>query len=270
MVPTRQREIRSAPTSIPVPSRLSGLDAVLVILAAATLTVFPFARWLAPWQATILLGLALVGWRRNVHVLVSLAAFGALLVGAASADRLMSFWPLPALVATVGLLLLSRLPTAKVTLPFFARGVMDGKACVLIVTSALVAGVALVGWFVTAAPDYAAVRTTLFPALPAPLLLVGVSLFGVVNAALEEVAYRGLLLQALDAALGTVSIVIQAIAFGALHIGGFPRGAAGVVLATIFGLMMGTIRRRTRGLLAPWVAHVLADVTIGAILIATR
>jgi hypothetical protein len=34
--------------------------------------------------------------------------------------------------------------------------------------------------------------------------------------------------------------------------------------------MMGTLRRQTRGLLAPWLAHILADVVIGSILIATR
>jgi membrane protease YdiL (CAAX protease family) len=142
----------------------------------------------------------------------------------------------------------------------------------LIVASAVVAGLALVAWFALVHPDYSATRAALFPSVPTPLLLLGVVLFSAVNGALEEVAYRGVLLDALDAALGAgvAPVVIQALAFGALHIGGFPRGAAGVVLAAIFGLMMGTVRRQTRGLLAPWLAHILADVTIGAILIATR
>ena len=33
-------------------------------------------------------------------------------------------------------------------------------------------------------------------------------------------------------------------------------------LATIFALMMGELRARSRGMLAPFVAHVFADVTI--------
>lgn len=92
------------------------------------------------------------------------------------------------------------------------------------------------------------------------------------NGALEEVAYRGLLEGALDAALGTgtASVVLQAIAFGALHVAGFPQGAAGVLLATLFGVMMALVRRQSRGLLAPWLAHILVDTTIGTILLTTR
>jgi hypothetical protein len=43
-----------------------------------------------------------------------------------------------------------------------------------------------------------------------------------------------------------------------------------VGLASIYGLMMGIVRRQARGMLGPWMAHVMADVTIGAILLATR
>jgi membrane protease YdiL (CAAX protease family) len=101
---------------------------------------------------------------------------------------------------------------------------------------------------------------------------VGVVVFAMLNGALEELVYRGVLLSALDAALGAsaLSLALQAIAFGAMHIHGFPSGAAGVGLASIYGLMLGLVRRQARGMLGPWLAHVLADVTIGAILVATR
>jgi membrane protease YdiL (CAAX protease family) len=246
-------------------------DAPLVILAAAILTAFPFERGLGPWEALALLLLAAVGWRRGSRPLLYLGAFGAVLVGTASIERLMMLWPLPAFVATAGLMLLARV-RGDGRLPFLRRGVLDRKAYGLIVASAVVAGLALVAWFTLAHPDYSAIRAALFPPVPTPLLLVGVVLFAAVNGALEEVAYRGVLLDALDAVLGAgvAPIVIQAFAFGAMHFGGFPRGAAGVALATIFGLMMGTIRRSSRGLLAPWLAHILADVVIGTILIVTR
>jgi membrane protease YdiL (CAAX protease family) len=131
---------------------------------------------------------------------------------------------------------------------------------------------ALVAWFALAHPDYSVIRAALFPALPVPLLLLGIVLFSAANGALEEVAYRGVVLDAIDAALGAgaAPIAIQAMAFGALHINGFPRGAAGVVLASIFGVFMGIVRRQARGLLAPWLAHILADVVIGSILLASR
>jgi membrane protease YdiL (CAAX protease family) len=259
--------------TIPVPSRLSGFDATLVLLAATILTGFPFARLLGPWEASLLLAIAALGWLRRARPVMNLGAFGALLVGTASLDRLMHLWPLPLFVATAGLLLLVR-PAMRENgaLPFLQWGSLDRQTHLLIVGSAVVAGTALVGWFVLVKPDYSAIRAELFPSVPTPLLFLGVVLFSAVNGALEELAYRGVLLDSLDAALGAAvaPVVIQALAFGALHIGGFPRGAAGVVLATIFGVMMGTIRRQTRGLLAPWLAHILADITIGAILIATR
>jgi len=40
---------------------------------------------------------------------------------------------------------------------------------------------------------------------------------------------------------------------------------SGVPLATAYGVMMGALRLRSKGLLAPWVAHVAADLTIVAI-----
>ncbi len=33
---------------------------------------------------------------------------------------------------------------------------------------------------------------------------------------------------------------------------------------------MGLVRRQARGMLGPWLAHVFADIAIGAILVATR
>ncbi|MCP5113866.1 MAG: CPBP family intramembrane metalloprotease, partial [bacterium] len=48
---------------------------------------------------------------------------------------------------------------------------------------------------------------------------------------------------------------------------GFPRGGIGVGLATVYGLILGLVWNRSRGMLAPWVAHVLADSTIVGILL---
>jgi membrane protease YdiL (CAAX protease family) len=263
----------AVPRTIEVPSRLGRVDGALVLLATAILTGFPFARWLGPWEAALLLALAGVGWRRGASPLVHLGVFGAVLTVVASFDRLMQLWPLPAFMAAAFLWVFARSTVRQGSpLPFLRTGVLDAKAHGLIVASAAVAGLALIAWFSIAHPDYGAVRAVLFPPVSTPLLLLGVVLFSAVNGAFEEVAYRGVLLDALDAALGpgVAAVVLQALPFGALHIAGFPRGAAGVALAAIFGVMMGTVRRQTRGLLAPWLAHILADTVIGAILIATR
>jgi hypothetical protein len=90
-----------------------------------------------------------------------------------------------------------------------------------------------------------------------------------VNAAVEEGAYRGVILHALDRSLGPgfAALLLQALAFGAIHIRGFPRGWIGVGLACIYGLLMGVIRRRAGGMFAPWIAHVFTDVVIAGILV---
>jgi membrane protease YdiL (CAAX protease family) len=101
------------------------------------------------------------------------------------------------------------------------------------------------------------------------VLIAGGLIFSMVNAAVEEGAYRGVILHALDRSLGPgfTALLLQALAFGAIHIKGFPRGWIGVGLACIYGLLMGVIRRRAGGMFAPWIAHVFTDVVIAGIVL---
>jgi hypothetical protein len=108
----------------------------------------------------------------------------------------------------------------------------------------------------------------MIPAGTAPwLIALGAVGFSMCNAAVEESVWRGVLLQGLQS-VGPrgAAVILQAISFGVAHIHGFPRGAVGVVLAAVYGVMMGVIRLRSEGMLAPWIAHVFADLTIIAIL----
>jgi membrane protease YdiL (CAAX protease family) len=125
--------------------------------------------------------------------------------------------------------------------------------------------VALLAWHAWLRPDLADLVRTFVPAWPVWLLVPGATVFALANAALEEAAYRGVVLDALDTALGpgVVAIVLQALAFAALHFqSGFPRGVIGVGLAFVYGLALGGLRRKAGGLLAPWVTHVLTDIVI--------
>ena len=66
---------------------------------------------------------------------------------------------------------------------------------------------------------------------------------------------------------GRTAVLVQAAAFGLLHLSGFPGGAVGVGLAAVYGVMLGVLRRRAGGLLAPYVAHVAADLTVFVLLL---
>lgn len=92
--------------------------------------------------------------------------------------------------------------------------------------------------------------------------------FSLLNAAVEEVIFRGVLQTALERVTGPiVAIVVQAVAFGVLHIVGAPTGVIGAVMAGEWGILLGLMRWRTHGLLAPYVAHVAADATIFVMLL---
>jgi membrane protease YdiL (CAAX protease family) len=136
---------------------------------------------------------------------------------------------------------------------------------------AALSGLALFAWYAIARPDLADLVRTFVPGWPLWLLAPAAILFSLINAALEEAAYRGVLLEALDTVLGPgpLAVALQAVAFGALHYrAGFPRGAVGVGLAFVYGAALGELRRRAGGLLIPWVTHVLTDLVIVSIVLA--
>ena len=53
------------------------------------------------------------------------------------------------------------------------------------------------------------------------------------------------------------------------HLWGVPRGAVGVLLAGVWAVMLGLLRRRAGGILAPFMAHVVADATIAVIILSS-
>ena len=62
--------------------------------------------------------------------------------------------------------------------------------------------------------------------------------------------------------------MLQAGAFAAVHFGvGFPNGLFGYAMVLVYGLALGLLRHRTKGMLAPYLAHVIADLTIGYFLV---
>ncbi len=120
----------------------------------------------------------------------------------------------------------------------------------LIAAVVLISSAALLVWYYVTVPDLRDLVHNFVPHVSPTLLILGAIMFSMVNALLEEVAYRGVLLHAVDPArgVGAVSLFMQAIPFGLLHFsGGFPRSWIGVGLAVIYGVIQGVIRRRAQG-----------------------
>lgn len=173
-------------------------------------------------------------------------------------------------IAIIGyLLFINLVPSLKRTPKWLRKGKFDKEIILLCLASASIAAVFLFLWYVLFEPNLSGLIDSFIPTgVGLPLLVWGGVLFAMINAAVEEIAYRGILLEELAGGFKlNTALVIQAIAFGALHFQGFPQGWPGVGLAIIYGVMMGYIRLRSKGILGPWAGHLLTDLVIVAIVL---
>jgi len=148
-------------------------------------------------------------------------------------------------------------------------GLWPDRATVwLIVVTVVGSAIALVVWHQLLRSDLSDL-IAMIPAMPALLLPLACLGFAIVNAIIEELIWRGILWDMLAKVTSNAPLVIglQAVSFGLFHIHGFPRGAIGVAMATVYGMFLGVIRHRTQGLGAVVVTHVFADIVIFVILI---
>lgn len=222
----------------------------LVIASTAVMAIFTTIGWLRHWIVAFPLG---------VFCIVSM--FGALLG-----------W-FSQVIFSLGTIVYIVVQTHVVRtghqLAWFTRGALTAEVAWLAGGSILFSTIVLVLWFVMVHPDITDLTQSFVPNWHWMLLIPAGFAFSMWNAAVEEVVYRGIVMHALERTVGAgiASLFGQAIAFGVLHVHGFPRGLSGVGLAMIFGILMGVIRRQSGGLLVPWGAHVCADVVIVSIVL---
>ena len=89
----------------------------------------------------------------------------------------------------------------------------------------------------------------------------------VLNGGIEDSIFFGVLLSPLLRYYSRAwAIALIATAFGVAHFHGVPNGLAGVILAGAWAAMLAYLRSRTQGMLATYLAHIVADTTIVALL----
>jgi hypothetical protein len=225
------------------------------------------------WTAGLFALLLLVSLIGSSSQAFSLSLFFFAVTAAPLISPLFRGWPFSLLVPLIAYFLIaSSIPKLRPTLSWLRPGYFGKDILVLVAATAAVSGMALYLWNNALRPDLSR-HLAYIPSVPFwsyPFLGLG---FAALNAAMEEAAFRGIVMQSTDSAFGpgVLSLLLQAGLFGALHfLQGFPRGAWGFGMAFIYGIMLGHIRRKSRGMLAPWLAHVCADLVIFAILASIR
>ncbi|MBW3559478.1 MAG: CPBP family intramembrane metalloprotease [Proteobacteria bacterium] len=142
------------------------------------------------------------------------------------------------------------------------RGRLGRVEWALVALITVVAAFALVAWTVLFRPDLSRLNSML-PPWPLPGLIAAGLAFSAINAVLEEAIWRGVLQRwLLTLTAAPIAVAVRAVSFGALHYGGFPSGWVGMGLAGVYGLMIGALALRSKGLLAPVIAHIAADLVI--------
>jgi membrane protease YdiL (CAAX protease family) len=252
-------------TDVPVP-RASAIERALALVTlaiAASHAVVPLGmgRWHV--VATVLAVVTAVLARRASAPLRGLTEF---LACFSASSHLPLPWQATMAISLAGYALVTRLLGE----PWPSRALLQ-RGTVPIGWTCVVAGVtpvALVTWVMVLRPDLHDVVDRYLPNLPLPALLAGAFGFALVNAVLEELIWRGVIQDRLDPLFGpAMAIALQALSFGLQHAHGIPRGVVGVVLAGSWAVMLGMLRRHTRGLLAPFLAHVVADTVVASIVL---
>ena len=173
-------------------------------------------------------------------------------------------WPLSQLAMLVPAAVVVAFVPRLRPLTGWLRGEVQTSLVLLVAASS---AVALVAWVMLAEPDLDRAMA-MVPEAPVALLVLGAVGFSIVNATLEELAFRGVLQSSLAEATGSmpVAIVLQAVAFGVAHLHGVPNGWLGVAMAGTWALVLGWVRVRSRGLVTPILGHIVADLVIFALL----
>src|SRR3989475_8648187 len=246
-------------------------ERLLVIALTALITIAPLVPLAAATPVAIaIVVFTIVAWRLRALAATSVGilSVACVVLGIAGIGPQQVVFSVAFVISA---LIVWRVPWLREATVWFQRGAFDKSLLAFAAGIAGLAAVALLIWYGITRPDLGDLVRTYVGDQPLWLLIPGAVVFSMLNAAIEEGAYRGLLLGALDATLrpGLVPVLLQAVAFGALHLqGGFPRGVVGVGLAFVYGVLLGALRRRAGGLLAPWTAHVLTDLAIAGIVLA--
>ncbi len=222
------------------------------------------------FSGLILIFIILHRWRlihfSLLFLLLSMNAF--ILVGGLNKLPVVGFL-IPFIISCLLILPFSK---TRAALKWIRAGKIDRTTILLIVGTSAAASLALIIWATwTNHLGTAEQMMQGFTTVPLwQMVLIGIPLFAIFNALAEEVVYRGVLQSALNNVFTSkpLILILQSSAFAAVHFSaGFPKGVVGYMMVLGYGIMLGYLRVRSNGMLAPLLTHFFADLTIGYFLV---
>ncbi len=256
---------------IPPRSSLAGTVIILIVVAVLSLTMIAPGA-MGHWPLALFVVLLTLAVLSKALYATHIALFALTWVSLLGFIPFFRIWPFSMLMPiVVYALVVFLIPTLHNSVGWLRKGRSNVGIRRLVVTVIVVSCVALVVWARVEQPDLGQ-QLKLIPQMPLWVYPFAAVAFAMFNAAVEEVIFRGIMMEALDSAVGAglMSVSLQAVAFAALHfLAGFPNGISGFFMVLLYGLMLGIIRRRSRGMYAPWLVHLAADVAIFTILAVT-
>jgi len=170
------------------------------------------------------------------------------------------------IVLTVTWVILRLLKRADSIRVWLRRGVIDRIVVFEMIGISLTAALALVLWGYWTDDHIAGEMLKGLAGIPHLIIIAAVIPgFALLNAFSEEALFRGVFQQAALSAKWSeyTAIVLQAMPFAAFHVvAGFPNGKLGYAMTFIYAVALGFLRKQTKGLLAPYLTHVTADLVI--------
>ncbi|GAB5357272.1 hypothetical protein AAMO2058_000359900, partial [Amorphochlora amoebiformis] len=160
-------------------------------------------------------------------------------------------------------------------------GFLDVESVVFSVILTVITVIALICWSLSVKGEHGEIQDLYGPSLSNPMRIL---VFGLFNAIMEEIEFRGLMIASLypnpiqeseagyplsfskilASSEGVIAVSIQCILFGFDHaLNGFPTGPSGFVLSAGWAFALGLLRLKSNGIALTYIIHVIADVTIG-------
>jgi membrane protease YdiL (CAAX protease family) len=249
------------------PPRLTRFGAVLLTLLIVLFGLYqtsPFPKDIQTWVPCLfLLLLPLCIASRSVYTI----HFN-VLVACYYLERFLPRFPLYPFSDLTFLLLyffaVMLIPQLRGSVGWLRTGKFDAAIWMLVAVTVVVPIIALMLWVHYFSPDLGR-YANMVPHFPLWMIALYAIANAAFNAALEETIWRGVMLEALDSAFapGIWPLLIQSVSFAAAHYRhGFPNGIIGSAMVVVFGMMLGVIRRKSKGVLAGWLAHTAVDAAI--------